>query len=557
MAEPVPPVPAPGRPEPDGRPTGETPATAHRATDRTMAAAAAAAAATAAVAALPPVTAPIPVPGRRARPSAGNPYAPGGPEAAVTGPLPAAASLFAPAPPHQGLGGRAPAHGDPAGGGPAARPATPAPWTRPVTPDRPDTPAAPGTTAPGTPATRDAAPSQDGAVPLDPPSRSPRDTTDPAPAEPGTPGRSPRRGTFAAAALAVVALATTVVVVADRWPSDGEGSGVSLSANPTVAASAAPPSATPSSRQSPAPPVAGPARPKLGVFRGTSRSEVRAFERWSGADVDYVMDYSARDTWPEIADPQYMLDEWRDSGYRPVYAVAMLPATASASLEAGARGEYDRYFRQLARNLVRADQADAILRVGWEFNVNVSRWKARDPAVFKAYWRHVVAAMRSVPGQRFEFDWNVNASNIQIDAARFWPGGDVVDYVGVDVYDLGWEAGTYPYPDPCGEVCRLAHQRAAWDEILGGERGLAFWSDFAKRHGKPMSVPEWGLWRRDDGHGGGDNPYFVAQMHAFLTDPANNVAYQGYFEANEPGLGDYHRLRTLSGAGSTFRRLFR
>jgi hypothetical protein len=45
-------------------------------------------------------------------------------------------------------------------------------------------------------------------------------------------------------------------------------------------------------------------------------------------------------------------------------------------------------------------------------------------------------------------------------------------------------------------------------------------------------------------------------MHAFLTDPANNVAYQGYFEENVAEMGDYHRLRTMSAAGATFRHLF-
>src|SRR5689334_17900720 len=66
----------------------ETPARRTGATDRTMAAAAAAAAATAAVAALPPMTSSVPVSGRRARRAGGNPYAPGGTETALTGPVP-------------------------------------------------------------------------------------------------------------------------------------------------------------------------------------------------------------------------------------------------------------------------------------------------------------------------------------------------------------------------------------------------------------------------------------------------------------------------------------
>jgi hypothetical protein len=620
MGKHSPPVPQPSASVPDdrddGRPRHDA-AAPHRATDRTMAAAAAAAAATAAVAALPPMTSPTPASGRRARRDQGNPYGPGGPENAVTGQLPAA-SLFtperAPQPAAPQPAAQPPAAPSAGARGRPRRATAPAPWDEPVTPQ-----AAPPPTAPQAQVVQPAsrllqpdpapavhrpapAPERDVSSLLAAPSRAPHDTGaagDPAapgsldlgfpelahsapprprkdskaarpPAPPqrpttskpqGAPGRRPRRIAVAAAAVAVVGLATTAAVAADRWPLGGSGdSGVSLSANrtkPTPAPSAAP-SATSGAPAPALPAVTQPVRPKFGVFRGTSRSDVRAFEKWSGAELDYVMDYSARDTWAEIADPQYMLDEWQGSGYRPVYAVAMLPTTGSATLQAGARGEYDRYYRQLARNLVNADQEDAILRVGWEFNVSISRWKAQDAATFKAYWRSIVAAMRSVDGQEFEFDWNVNASNTPIDASRYWPGDDVVDYVGVDVYDLGWEPGTYPYPDPCDAACRLAHQQAAWDEIFGGSRGLAFWSDFAKAHGKPMSLPEWGLWKREDGHGGGDNPLFIERMHAFITDPANNVAYQGYFDANpSDGRGDVHALRSLGKGGAAFKKLFR
>ena len=52
--------------------------------------------------------------------------------------------------------------------------------------------------------------------------------------------------------------------------------------------------------------------------------------------------------------------------------------------------------------------------------------------------------------------------------------------------------------------------------------------DFAAAHGKPMAFPEWGLLVRSDGHGGGDNPYFIQKMHDFFMDPANNVVFHAY-----------------------------
>ncbi len=70
-----------------------------------------------------------------------------------------------------------------------------------------------------------------------------------------------------------------------------------------------------------------------------------------------------------------------------------------------------------------------------------------------------------------------------------------------------------------------------------------------------MSLPEWGLWERPDGHGGGDNPYFIERMHEFIADPANNVAYQAYFEYDVKPDGN-HRLRDLKNSGRVFRELF-
>jgi hypothetical protein len=256
------------------------------------------------------------------------------------------------------------------------------------------------------------------------------------------------------------------------------------------------------------------------------------------------VDFSARDTWEQISRPRYMLEEWAGSGLRPVYGVALLPeADDGATMQAGAAGEYDEHFRTLARELVQAGQADAVLRLGWEFNLEGSRWATPDDRAFVGYWRRVVAAMRSVEGQRLSFDWNVNnGSGNLYDAVLYYPGDDVVDYVGVDVYDQSGRPGTYPYPPGCDDACRQERQLAAWtQQIHGGDRGLAFWREFARSRDKPLSLPEWGLWARTDGTGGGDNPFFLERMHEFISDPDNRVAYHAYFDVD--GTEGQHRLR--------------
>ncbi|MBT0772242.1 hypothetical protein KIH74_25075 [Kineosporia sp. J2-2] len=303
---------------------------------------------------------------------------------------------------------------------------------------------------------------------------------------------------------------------------------------------------------------ATPTGPALGVFLSTSPSDVERFGDWLGRDVDYVIDFSMRRTWDDIAEPDYWLETWQDTGYRMVYGLAMLPEDEKldVSLAAGAQGRYNRYFRQLAENLVAHGQGDAILRLGWEFNLGAWRWHPGDAEDFTGYWRQVVTTMRAVPGaQNLEFDWNVSNGGSRYDSTRFYPGDDYVDYVGVDVYDISWSKGTYPYPAECDAACRLKRQKAAWNSTMNAKFGLAFWSAFARSRGKPLTLPEWGLWDRPDGHGGGDDPYFVERMHDFITDPANNVAYQAYFEFDVGASGD-HRLSQMTESGTIFKQLF-
>lgn len=320
---------------------------------------------------------------------------------------------------------------------------------------------------------------------------------------------------------------------------------------PTSATASSPPAPSSAGNQFPKCGGAGPAA--VGVFRQTDPAEVEEFEAWLGCRVDYAIDYSARDSWENIANPNYLHRAWSGEGRRLVLGIAMLPTNGDVDIASGAKGRYDRYFRALAKNMVEAGQADAILRVGWEFNLAESTWFTRDTDAFIAFWRRIVTTMRSVEGANFQFDWNPNNGVNPADATDYYPGDDVVDYIGIDAYDVG---GPYPYPAECDDGCRLEFQEQAWsDSTYGGERGLRFWSEFARSHQRPLSLPEWGLWSRPDGIGGGDNAYYIERMHEFITDPANNVAYQAYFESDGDD-GEHRLMTTFKERGELFRSLF-
>jgi hypothetical protein len=99
---------------------------------------------------------------------------------------------------------------------------------------------------------------------------------------------------------------------------------------------------------------------------------------------------------------------WAHSGLRMVCGLPMFPDSCgisrAACWNAGAAGDYDSYFSQIARDLVNNGQGNAILRLGWEFNVPQGYAGGYAPQ-FVRFWRDIVTVMRAVPGADFTFDW--------------------------------------------------------------------------------------------------------------------------------------------------------
>ena len=293
--------------------------------------------------------------------------------------------------------------------------------------------------------------------------------------------------------------------------------------------------------------------PPMGVYRGANQSpKVDAFAAWIGRPDLWGEDFIGWESWSNVAWPTWWLDHWSKwvharPGRRLVLSVPLLagPVDGSGptkgdsgvgepvSLEKGAAGKYNPYYKQLALNLVSRRLGNTVIRLGWEFNGDWYPWRAKGKEnALAAYWRQIVGTMRAVPGaEHLSFCWNPTLGDQQFPAEAAWPGDAFVDQIGVDVYDESWRAGTYPWPAGTDAAGIANRQNEVWTkEIYGGPHGLAFWSRFARQHGKPLAVCEWAVKNRPNGHGGMDDPNFVEQMHRFLTDPANRVAFHCYFE---------------------------
>ena len=288
---------------------------------------------------------------------------------------------------------------------------------------------------------------------------------------------------------------------------------------------------------------------KLGVFRGSGKpDQVAAYEDWLGKPVAYTVDFigrasaNASDPWDKIDNPAWVCNQWRGRSSRLVLSAAMLP-NKNFSLAAGARGDYDSHWRLFGQTMVARGCQNAVIRLGWEFNGKFFPWAAGGKeASFAAYWRRIVNTLRNIPGQQFLFDWCPLAGVENADVEAAWPGGDYVDFIGLDAYDTANSWMTNP--------------AERWAFQLKRSYGLDWLDKFAAEMKKPMSFPEWGITVRDrDDLGGGDNPHYITRMVEWISN--HNVAYASYFEVDAAEAD--HRLMTsqFPKASAEYRRLVR
>ncbi|MDT0403776.1 glycoside hydrolase family 26 protein [Streptomyces edwardsiae] len=308
------------------------------------------------------------------------------------------------------------------------------------------------------------------------------------------------------AAAVVVSAALTAGPAAGAVPADGSLPAVPVPGGPAAAATI--PAVGFPSVPVPGLPAAHRGVPAFGAFlasdeRGVARME--QLSRWlGGAELRVGHTYLPGNRWSDIEGDIGFLRAWAD--WRNARADRMLVLNVPMQerneegvsdeevrglLRRGAAGEFDHHFRALAERLVELKAPDTVVVLGWEMNgVTYTHRCGPDPEAWKTYWNRIVKTMRAVPGQRFRFDFTPSRGRDAIAWTECYPGDDTVDIVGMDSYD-----------QPSGR---------SFDEQVKEPYGLQAHVDFAKAHGKPVSYPEWGLFRN------GDNPEYMRRMLAWM-----------------------------------------
>jgi hypothetical protein len=246
--------------------------------------------------------------------------------------------------------------------------------------------------------------------------------------------------------------------------------------------------------------------------------------------LDFRTVFIQRNTWSGmlVSVPGVM---WHQGdGAAIVVAVGMLPESHRGQHAACARGDFDAHIRTFGQSVVNYGAPKAILRLGWEANrLNGFPWAVTgDGSDYKACFRRWVSVLRTVPGQRFVIDWNMQDKSI-FPLDQMYPGDDVVQIIGINPYDR----------------CPPLRTEAQWNAWYNSKhkdgrnpRGIGTWLAFARQHGKKFSVPEWGIGgplvpiSKCGGESGIDNPFFIRKMFAFFQANAKDIAYEGYFNGH-------------------------
>jgi hypothetical protein len=174
-------------------------------------------------------------------------------------------------------------------------------------------------------------------------------------------------------------------------------------------------------------------------------------------------------------------------------------------------GSLDSYLKQQAQEVI-AYGKPVFLRPDWEMDGNwYPKWSppAVSPSRYIADWRYLVRFFRAAGVTNAAFVWCPNVGEPDGRAASDWyPGDSYVDWIGSDAY-----------PRQGSEVDAFA-ETDGLDQIAA----------FAKQHGKPMMLAEWGVTSPDP-----DNAWLfdlVFQWAAKYPETVKALVYFDYVGTN-------------------------
>jgi cellulose synthase (UDP-forming) len=170
------------------------------------------------------------------------------------------------------------------------------------------------------------------------------------------------------------------------------------------------------------------------------RLSVGAFDPWRRLDaLPLVLEHS----YVPQSEPRLLAASLAHAGDRRIPLVTLEPLSLESEavpvLDRIVSGQADGELAKLARVVRDSAPQTVLIRWAHEMDLNLLYpWSSNDPALYRAAFRHVVEVFRAEGVSNARWVWSPAG---QGNALAFYPGDDVVDYVGLTVLgDASWDA---------------------------------------------------------------------------------------------------------------------
>jgi hypothetical protein len=312
----------------------------------------------------------------------------------------------------------------------------------------------------------------------------------------------------------------------------GGGGGTTTTTAPPATTTTTTPAAGPSVTASSGLITAGPSRSECAELNFTDsglaalQSAVTSWDATTNSTASCLLAYlNGAPSWTQWEDPwvtasQYGYTQWvaeSPQNRQLVLQVDLIPNSLENTSDplsweqSCAAGDFNSYATTLGNNLVAAGLQNSVIRLGPEMN---GTWEAdymgstaQEQSLWASCFDNEVTGLRQASGAHFLIDWNPNACNIPF--STLYPGNAYVDIIGLDAYDAS---------------C-VSSSPVTFSQLANEPDGLASVEAFATSQGKPMSLPEWGLFAS----AGGDNPGYISGIGSMVAN--GNFAFEAYFDA--------------------------
>jgi hypothetical protein len=254
-------------------------------------------------------------------------------------------------------------------------------------------------------------------------------------------------------------------------------------------------------------------------------ARVTQFENFRGAKTDNVTLFPPRDNWSTLSDPNWIAaglpSGWDPAKQDLIMTIPLWPGSNSLG-NTGTQAQW-----QTLANNIKARDANAYVRLGWEMNLPNWHWNLNSGNRIQWQQKFIQAVqwMKAVAPQ-LRFVWNPNKGADQTSGCNasnpcsrqaFQAVKSYVDVYSIDSYD-SWPADN-----------SAANRTVHLNQYLG--ESLAY----AKANGKKFAVPEWGVacnvsgcqWA---GNAGGDNAQYITDYMGFFAANAADLAFESYFD---------------------------